>query len=149
MMQAPRTVGRILLLLWFMHGMFSYLFTTTKGLAYSDADSVTGISYVRELQSSGGDDNICMGLGIVFAGIALFWGVLRLKTRFGVTDFTINTVLIGLQTLFLLTMEMGSVVDTIVLGKNVVLVLWMLTYIALCGSLVGTFAVGIVKRVRQ
>jgi len=146
MMQQSPVIGRIIIILWLLLAVFSYLFFYTQGLAYSDSDSVSGISYVNELQSSGGDDNICIEIGVAFAIIALLWGFLRYRAQSGLADFTINAVLIGLQMLYILSIEAGSVIDTIVLGKNFILMLWVLTYAALCCSIFAGFITIIVSR---
>ena len=119
---------RLILALWFLYGVFSYLFTYTQGLGYSNADSGSGISYVRELQSSGANDNICVEVGVALAAVGLVWGAARIKGRAGLTDLSVNLILLSLQAFFITAIEMGSLYVTIFIGKNIVLALWVLAY---------------------
>lgn len=137
MMHTRRHFARAMLVLWLVYGVLSYLFTTTKGLAYRDANKSAGISLVRDMQSSGGNDNICIELGIVFACMAFIWGMLRIKTNFKLADIAVYSALLVLQALFILSIEMGSIVDTVLYGRNFVLALWVIIYFMLCGSIVG------------
>lgn len=143
MIYAPRTVVRLILLLWVMHGVLSYLFTHTHGLVYLNADSASGISLVSELESSGGNDNICIEIGVVFAAIAVVWGGLRIKTQFGLADLGVNFVLVGLQALYILSIEVGSVLETVVSG-NSVLTIWLLCYVTLFSVLLCLFLVSMI-----
>ena len=129
----------IFLVLWLFHGLFSYLFSDTKGLAYADADSPSGISYVQNLQSSGSNDGITIEIGVVFAIVPIGWGVLRLKRAFGLVDLAVHGLFFSLQTLLIATIEIGSIIDTLVLDKNLVLMLWVISYSALSVSLAASF----------
>lgn len=128
---AMRMTGWIFIALWLFHGLFSYLFFGTKGLAYADTDSPSGISYVQDLHSSGSNDSITIEVGVVFAIAAIGWGILRIKRAFRLIDLAVHGLLLSLQTLLVATIEIGSIVDTLVLDKNHVLMLWVISYSAL------------------
>jgi hypothetical protein len=125
----PRTVN---LWLWLLLGVLSVLFGATDGLAYSDGGTPPRLSHARELYSSGSDDDVCIQIGVNFALLALVWGGLRRKVRHGVADLIVHALLLGLQMLYLMLIEVGSITETVVLDRNVVLALWMGAYGGLC-----------------
>jgi hypothetical protein len=126
-------------------GVFSYLFLDTKGLAYADLDSPSKLSYVKDLKSSGNNDNIAIELGAVFAIVAVGWGLLRLKKPLGWIDLAVQGLLLLLQTVYLATIEVGSIIDTLVLDKNLVFWLWTIFYL----TLVILLAIRIVQKFRS
>lgn len=121
-------VQRVLLVVWVVYGALSEVFTLTRGLAYLDTDRRSGLAYVAELQSSGGNDNICIEIGVVFSVVGALWAVLRRNRGFGLRDFALNVVLVVLQGVYLAAVEMGSVWTTVVQDRNFVLALWVILY---------------------
>lgn len=135
-MQAPRTTRNLVLACWFLVAVFSFLFMTTRGLAYRDGKTPTSISHVSELLSSGGNDDFAIAAGAVFAVVALLWGVVRLKSGFSLTGLAVHASLVIMQAVSMKTIEVGSVFDTVVYDRNIVLALWVLSYAGLCIALV-------------
>ncbi len=145
-MKALRVFRMAILLLWAFHGGLSYLFVHTRGLAYSDADAPGGIAYVRDLHSSGGNDNISIEMGVVFAGLAIAWAAARAKAEFGVADLVANGILLGLQGAYLMAIEVGSLFTTVVLARNVLVGLWAGTFVALWVCLANVAVALIIRR---
>jgi hypothetical protein len=129
---------RAILPLWLVQGAASYLFAHhTRGLAYMDGwePGPNDIAYVGDLMSSGGNDNICIEIGIGFAAVGALWGAVRIRSRFAVWDYVVHFALLGVQMFYLAAIEQGSIVTTIVKDGNVVLMIWMAVYVALWASL--------------
>lgn len=123
---------KLLLMFWILHGVFSYLFFDTSGLVYIDRDSPLGFSYVEDLHSSGGNDNISIETGIVFSIFGALFSILRFGKAFGVIDLGFHGVLLFFQAVLVVTIEVGSIVHTILDAKNIVLLFWMISYLSLC-----------------
>lgn len=133
----------VLPLLWALLGILSYAFTQTRGFAYSNGDAPGGIAYVRDLESSGGDDGIVIAMGMVFGAVGTVWALVRRRRVFGVLDLVVNGLLVALQGLYLGAIDQGSVWVTIARGANIPLALWVGCLAALVGCIgAGTRAVG-------
>jgi hypothetical protein len=117
-----------LLLLWALLGALSYGFSRTEGLAYDGGGMP--VAYVRELRSSGIDDDLCIEIGVVLAVVALAWGGLRIRRPFGTLDVAAHGALIAVQVACLMALEAGSIRLTIVRDRSWVLAAWLAT---LCG----------------
>ena len=128
-MDSAQNLRLVSLGLWLLFGLLSYSFSETGGLAYSIGPSE--LAYVRELESSGSDDGIGIEMGVLCAGAALIWGAFRFRSRFGFADLLLQGVLLTVQAAYLAAIEVGSVFDTVVRDRNVVLALWLVVYFAL------------------
>lgn len=104
-------------------------FAFTAGLAYSDPG--IPITHVTELQSSGSNDDLCIEMGVVFGLVAVLWGVLRIKRRFGGADVAVNAALVAAQIVYLVAIDAGSISQTIARDRNLVLAAWLVTFEAL------------------
>lgn len=124
--RSPRVVP---LVLWALLGALSGGFAFTEGLAYSDPG--VPITHVRQLQSSGSDDDLCIELGAVFGLGAVVWSGLRMRRRFSVADLAVNGALLGAQAAYLLAIEAGSIQQTLARDRNWVLGAWLATFTAL------------------
>jgi hypothetical protein len=119
--------------LWVLLGALSYAFSRTEGLAYDGAG--LPLAHVRDLRSSGSEDDLCIEVGVVLAGAALLWGGLRSRRPFGLADVAGHAVLLGVQVAYLVAIEAGSVQLTIVRDRNWVLAAWLATFAALAGGI--------------
>ena len=129
-----RRARLIVVILWVVFGSLSCGFAYTEGLAYSDPG--IPITHVRELQSSGSKDDLCIEMGVVFGLTAVLWGVLRMRRPFGGTDVAANAALVGAQLVYLVAIEAGSIPQTIARDRNVILAAWLVTFAALAISVV-------------
>jgi hypothetical protein len=114
-----------ILILWAIHGVSSYAFSTTRGLAYRDLDSPTGLSYVRELQSSGSNDGIVIEIGVLFAVIGVLVRGARWKRHPSGAELAVHGGLVGFQAAFVATTEVGSAWTTVLLAHDIPLCVWM------------------------
>jgi hypothetical protein len=133
-MAGSRNISRastLFLVLWLVHGVASYLFSNSNGLAYGDLDAVSRIGYVKNLKSTGNNDNIAIEIGVAFAVLGVAWALIRLRKPFRWFDWTAQCVLWLLQTLYLISIEVGSIRDSLIVDRNMVLLLWMTSYSAL------------------
>jgi hypothetical protein len=122
----------VALVLWSVFGFASFAFSRTRGLAYLDSDSATGLSFVADLKSTGGDDNLCIALGVGVATLALGFHALRLRLPVRRLDLAVHTLLLAVQSLyFVAALEVGSVRATVIEGGNLSLLLWLLVLVAL------------------
>ena len=118
----------------------SYLFQDTQGLLYimdlSNED--IRIKYVSELLSSGSNDNMLIGLYDWFY-IPLI--VLYLFNKCKITKFILGTYffIVFLQLLSLMLLDVGSIYETITYGKNLILLLWLISYIVVIGIILYGF----------
>lgn len=119
------------LLLWLALGALSVAFAFTDGLAYT---GIPSIRHVRELQSSGGDDDLCVEVGAAFAVVATIFGAARARRPFGAVDVAAHAALVALQATYLLLIEAGSIAETLARDRNGVLAGWLLAYAALAGG---------------
>ncbi len=119
----------VVLVLWVALGALSCGFAFTDGLAYSDPG--IPITHVRQLQSSGSNDNLCIEMGVVFGLGAVLWGALRIRRRFGGVDVVVNGALVAAQVVYLVAIEAGSIPQTIARDRNWVLGAWFVTFAAL------------------
>jgi len=133
-MTGPHRIRIALLVLWALLGAFSFAFGRTDGLVYDDP--AIPIAHVTELQSSGSNDGICIGIGAVLSGAALLWSALRIRRPFGGTDVVVHAALTAIQLLYLLGIEAGSLWQTILRDRNWALVAWLATLISLVGCVV-------------
>ncbi len=104
--------------------IFSLGFSATDGLIDS-----CGEFFVKELLSSGGNDNICIEIS-KFLFIPFFIFVFNLRKRIFLWEFTSGNIILFSQLLFLSLIDSGSIFKTIEKG-NIYLLLWGLCYIAL------------------
>lgn len=118
-----------MLVLWAAFGALSSAFACTDGLAYPDPP--IPITHVRELQSSGSNDDLCIEMGVLFGACAVIWGVLRARRRLGGADVAVNAALVAAQVVYLFAIEAGSLQETISRDRNWVLGAWLFTLAAL------------------
>jgi len=134
-----RVQARALVVLWVVHGTLSYVLGVhTPGLAFPESSEPSGIGYVTDLQSSGRNDNVAIGMGVVLAIVAVIWGGVRFRKQFATADFVAHLILLLLQALLILSIEAGWLWFTITTGKNAVLAFWITSYAALWVVLVAT-----------
>jgi hypothetical protein len=106
--------------------------SSTEGLAYSGPG--ISITHVRQLLSSGSNDDLCIEMGVVFGLAAVLWGAPRMRRRFGAADVAVNTALLAAQAAYLFAIEAGSIQQTIARDRNWVLGAWFATFVALAIS---------------
>lgn len=100
------------------------IFSGTKGLV----DSVLN-EYVNELPGSQADDNICIEVSqLIF--ILFLVSNLSVLRRFSKFDLIVGDISVLVQFLFLLAIESGSILKTIVWGNRILLI-WFILYIAI------------------
>ena len=110
--------------------IFSYLFYNTQGLLYvmdtSKEEKI--IKYVSELLSSGSEDNILIGLYDWFYFPLI---ILYIYNKCNITKFILGAYafIISLQLFSLILLDAGSIYETIIYGKNLILFIWLISYI--------------------
>lgn len=113
----------------------SYYFNRTDGLlvvGYFGGDEVT---YVNTLMSSGSDDDVSIEVGkIIFSIAFVVMIVSRLLRKSGAGVVVLLSMPAILQAIFLMMVEAGSLLDTIFVGKNYVLLIWVVSLIAYVAS---------------
>lgn len=92
---------------------------------------------MTHLHSSGRNDNVAVGMGAIFAIIAVIWSSVRFK-KYTAADVIAHLLLLLLQTVYIFSVEEGSFLFTITRGRNIVLALWIVSYIALWVTLGAT-----------
>jgi hypothetical protein len=133
-----------ILVLWSLLGIFSYLFlvTNTNGLAYPDPSSPTGIGYTLGQSNSGNfgvNDDLCIGFGFLFTFTFIVYTALRLilikllhmKQTRGSVSMIIHVILLIILTLHIKSIQKGSIITTIVVEKNLILLFWIGSYVSL------------------
>lgn len=128
-MESSRGLKTAMFGLWLLLGLLGYAFGETQGFAYTAG--TTELEYVNALQSSGGNDGVVIEVGVGLALLAMLWGALRIKSYFGRADLVAHGVLIGTQAVYLALIEQGSISETVFLGHNFVLALWLIVYLSL------------------
>lgn len=97
-------------------------FSRTKGLVDSVLDE-----YVNDLPGSQPDDNICIEISpLIF--ILFFVSNLVVIRKFSKFDLIIGNATVFFQFIFLLAIESGSILKTILRG-NFILLIWFILYI--------------------
>jgi len=118
----------------------SYLFQDTQGLLYimDHSNEDITIKYVSALLSSGSNDNMLIGLYDWFY-IPLI--VLYLFNKCNITRFILGTYffIVFLQLLSLMLLDVGSIYETIIYGKNLILLLWLISYLLVIGTILYGF----------
>ena len=104
--------------------VLSMLFSLTEGLI-----DVSGEYNVKELLSGGSDDNICIEFSKLLL-MPFFVYLFRLRNKISVWEFLLGNVILVIQFVLLLAIESGSMLTTMRCG-NVILLLWLLSYISL------------------
>ena len=108
-----------------------FLFANTEGLMDSYGN------YVYEYQSSGSNDDICIGISI-FIFLPFLFFMFTLKKRIFVIEFILGNILIIFQIILLLLIDVGSILHTIIYG-NIPLLIWLISFFALFIELNGFF----------
>jgi hypothetical protein len=118
-----------ILALWAVLAGLSFGFARTEGLVY--ADPGIPFTHVKQLQSSGSNDDLCIEIGVAFGLLGVLWGALRMRRRFGIADVAANGALVVAQAVYLFAIEAGSIPQTIARDRNWVLGAWLATFAAL------------------
>lgn len=106
--------------------VLSYVFEGTKGLLKKSYLVEGDTIYVTELLSSGANDNITISLGyVLFSILALYYFIRQKVTLVGRVT---HIVILIIQFLFLVSIEVGSIFDTIIWGHNFILFVWCINY---------------------
>ena len=116
---------------------FSYLFQNTQGLLYimdSSEDKVT-MKYVSELLSSGSDDNMLIGvIDWFYAPVILLY--LFLRCHLSKLILSAFILIVSIQIFSFMLIDIGSIYETIIYGKNYILLAWISSYLLLIIGLV-------------
>lgn len=103
----------------------AFFFDKTDGLLEENTKEY----YVKDLMSSGSDDNLCITIS-QFIFIPFFIYMIRIKDRITVFEFACSNIVLLFQLVLIFAIECGSIIDTILNG-NFCLLLWGLLYISL------------------
>lgn len=103
----------------------AFFFDKTDGLLEENTKEY----YVKDLMSSGSDDNLCITISqLIF--IPFFIYMIRIKDKITVFEFACSNIVLLFQLVLIFAIECGSIIDTILNG-NFCLLLWGLLYISL------------------
>ena len=108
--------------------LFSYLFNGTQGLLYitDNTNEAIAIKYVSELLSSGAEDNMIIGLfDWFYIPIIILYAYKCYMTKFILSTYFL---IISLQLLSFMLLDIGSIYETIIYGKNLILFIWFISY---------------------
>lgn len=103
----------------------AFFFDKTDGLLEENTKEY----YVKDLMSSGSDDNLCITIS-QFIFIPFFIYMIRIKDKITVFEFACSNIVLLFQLVLIFAIECGSIIDTILNG-NFCLLLWGLLYISL------------------
>lgn len=103
----------------------AFFFDKTDGLLEENTKEY----YVKDLMSSGSDDNLCITIS-QFIFIPFFIYMIRIKDKITVFEFVCSNIVLLFQLVLIFAIECGSIIDTILNG-NFCLLLWGLLYISL------------------
>ena len=103
----------------------AFFFDKTDGLLEENTNEY----YVKDLMSSGSDDNLCITIS-QFIFIPFFIYMIRIKDKITVFEFACSNIVLLFQLVLIFAIECGSIIDTILNG-NFCLLLWGLLYISL------------------
>lgn len=103
----------------------AFFFDKTDGLLEKNTKEY----YVKDLMSSGSDDNLCITIS-QFIFIPFFIYMIRIKDKITVFEFVCSNIVLLFQLVLIFAIECGSIIDTILNG-NFCLLLWGLLYITL------------------
>lgn len=139
-MSSVRMLRRVTLWLWLLFALLSYVFGETSGLAYLEARNlchglecreVDLLFHARDLESSGGDDDLMISMGVVLALVAVLLGLPRRWSRLAGWELGVHGLMLSLQGLCLALIDQGSLFTTLVEDGNKVLALWLIAYAGL------------------
>ena len=108
--------------------LFSYLFNGTEGLLYitDNINEAIAIKYVSELLSSGAEDNMIIGLfDWFYIPIIILYAYKCYMTKFILSTYFL---IISLQLFSFMLLDIGSIYETIIYGKNLILFIWFISY---------------------
>lgn len=103
----------------------AFFFDKTDGLLEENTKEY----YVKDLMSSGSDDNLCITIS-QFIFIPFFIYMIRIKDKITVFEFACSNIVLLFQLVLIFAIECGSIINTILNG-NFCLLLWGLLYISL------------------
>ena len=103
----------------------AFFFDKTDGLLEENTKEY----YVKDLMSSGSDDNLCITIS-QFIFIPFFIYMIRIKDKITVFEFACSNIVLLFQLVLIFAIECGSIIDTILNG-NFCLLLWGVLYISL------------------
>lgn len=103
----------------------AFFFDKTDGLLEENTKEY----YVKDLMSSGSDDNLCITIS-QFIFIPFFIYMIRIKDKITVFEFVCSNIVLLFQLVLIFAIECGSIIDTILNG-NFCFLLWGLLYISL------------------
>jgi hypothetical protein len=109
-----------------LQAVLSYAFEKTKGLLKKSYLIEGDTVYATDLLSSGANDDIAISLGyVLFSILALYYFIRQKVTPAGRIT---HIVILIIQFLFLVSIEVGSIFDTIMWGHNFILFVWCINY---------------------
>lgn len=104
----------------------SFLFSRTEGLLVKGYLGEDVLTHTRSLFSSGSDDDVCVEIGRILFSLSFFIILFSIfRRKFGSVERVLVASLYALQILFLMFIEVGSILDTVIYGRNFVLALWV------------------------
>lgn len=108
--------------------LLSWRFARSSGFIY-ESDHAGRLLYRNELLSSGSNDNLHVESGVVLFALPLVLRVALWRRKVGWADWVIFLAAWLYQGFLLISLDAGSVGQTIVLSKNMVLMLWLICYL--------------------
>ena len=104
-------------------------FAHTSGLLFLDESTA---HYVTELKSSGSDDNVIIEISQCWLTFLLFLRVWNWQKKIQIYEQIVASIFsVGHLLMMIYIFEVGSVYQTIVYDKNIILAAWFLGFIAI------------------
>ena len=104
--------------------VLSFLFSYTPGLRVAEGNQ--GPIFVNEYKSSGSGDNVCIIIGCILFSIPILIKMLRITSKINKFELLFLLSMFIIQTFSLLLIELGSIKETITIGSNYFLALWLI-----------------------
>lgn len=122
------TILRILQMLFVMLIIISgFVFEKTNGLILKwDDDEYI---YVTELLTSGSDDNVTIKISFILFIPIMIVSFFRIFKTMNTIEYVFNNLIILLQIFFLVSIEAGSVLKTILYDHNIALLVWLISFV--------------------
>ena len=122
------TILRILQMLFVMLIIISgFVFEKTNGLILKwDDDEYI---YVTELLTSGSDDNVTIKISFILFIPIMIVSFFRIFKTMNTIEYVFNNLIILLQVFFLVSIEAGSVLKTILYDHNIALLVWLISFV--------------------
>jgi len=108
--------------------LLSFVFSITYGLVYGK-DKAGNLLFTNDLLSSGSNDNLCIQIGVIIFLVPLIFKLARFKKKIQISDCIVFFILWLLQFFFLITIEAGSIIKTILYSYNFALLIWIIIFL--------------------